>query len=122
MAKPHHRLEVWSRSINFVTRIYEVTSGDPDAEKFGLVSQMRRAAIAIPSNIAEGAARNSRKEFRNFLPIAQGSVSELEPQIIISQNLNFMNSIQAEPLLQELEEIYRMIIGLQKSLRSFKIV
>ena len=81
---------------------------------------MRRAAISIPSNIAEGAGRNSRKEFINFLHIAQGSAAELETQIFISRNLNFMHSKQAEFLLQELEEISRMIIGLQNSLRRSK--
>jgi four helix bundle protein len=117
MPKPHHNLEVWKRSLNFVTEIYIITGNFPPDEKFGLVSQMRRAAVSIVSNIAEGAARNSRKEFINFLHIAQGSAAELETQTIISRNLNFINSKQSEPLLQELEEISRMIIGLQKSLR-----
>ena len=81
---------------------------------------MRRAAISIPSNIAEGAARNSKKEFINFLHIAQGSTAELETQIFISQNLDFLTQSHAEKLLGELEEISRMIIGLQKSLRSAK--
>ena len=120
MAKPHHNLEVWKRSLDFVTEIYKITANFPADEKFGLVSQMRRAAVSIPSNIAEGAARNSRKEFINFLHIAQGSAAELETQILISQNLRFIESNQAEPLLQELEEISRMIIGLQKSLRRSK--
>jgi len=79
---------------------------------------MRRAAVSIPSNIAEGAARNSKKEFINFLHISQGSVAELETQILISRNLDFITQNQIGPLLQELEEISRMIIGLQKSLRK----
>jgi len=120
MARPHHKLEVWKRSLNFVTKIYEITAKFPADEKFGLVSQMRRAAVSIPSNIAEGAARNSKKEFINFLHISQGSAAELETQILISRNLNFINSSQTEPLLQELEDISRMIIGLQKSLRRSK--
>jgi four helix bundle protein len=118
MGKPHHKLEVWKRSLKFVTKIYKITAQFPADEKFGLVSQMRRAAVSIPSNIAEGAARNSRKEFINFLHIAQGSSAELETQILISSNLDFVTPDQADPLLQELEEISRMIIGLQKSLRS----
>ena len=120
MGKPHHNLEVWKRSLNYVTRIYKVTAQYPDAEKFGLVSQMRRAAVSIPSNIAEGAARNSKKEFINFLHIAQGSAAELETQLFISQNLNFISQNQTDPLLQELEENSKMIIGLQKSLRKSK--
>ena len=120
MGKPHHNLEVWKRSLNFVTKIYKITANFPADEKFGLISQMRRAAVSIPSNISEGAARNSKKEFINFLHISQGSTAELETQIFISRNLNFLKSNQAEPLLQELEEISRMIIGLQKSLRRSK--
>ena len=89
MARPHHKLEVWKRSLHFVTKIYKITAKYPNEEKFGLVSQMRRAAVSIPSNIAEGAARNSKKEFINFLHIAQGSAAELETQILISRNLEF---------------------------------
>ena len=120
MGKPHHNLEVWKRSLNFVTTMYKITANFPADEKFGLVSQMRRAAVSIPSNIAEGAARNSKKEFINFLHIAQGSTAELETQILISRNLNFVTQSKSQPLLKELEEISRMIIGLQKSLRSSK--
>jgi four helix bundle protein len=79
-----------------------------------------RVQIDITFRIAEGAARNSKKEFINFLHIAQGSTAELETQILISRNLDFVSQSQTEPLLKELEEISRMIIGLQKSLRSFK--
>ncbi len=118
MGKPHHKLKVWKRSLNFVTKIYKITALFPADEKFGLISQMRRAAVSIPSNIAEGAARNSKKEFINFLHIAQGSTAELETQILISRNLDFVTPNQADPLLQELEEISRMIIGLQNSLRT----
>ena len=120
MGKPHHKLEVWKRSLNFVTKIYKITAKYPNEEKFGLVSQMRRAAVSIPSNIAEGAARNSKKEFINFLHIAQGSSAELETQILISRNLSFIAPSATDPLLQELEEISRMIIGLQNSLRLSK--
>ena len=120
IGKAHHNLEVWKHSLNFVTKIYKITANFPADEKFGLVSQMRRAAVSIPSNIAEGAARNSKKEFINFLHIAQGSTAELETQILISRNLNFVTQSQAQPLVKELEEISRMIIGLQKSLRSSK--
>ena len=118
MAKPHHKLDVWKRSLSLVTRIYEITTAFPDKEKFGLVSQMRRAAVSISSNIAEGAARNSRKEFVNFLHIAQGSIAELETQILISRNLEYVDKERVDPLLQELEEISRMIIGLQRSLKK----
>ena len=104
--------------MNFVTKIYKITACFSQNEKFGLVSQMRRSAISIPSNIAEGAARNSKKEFINFLHIAQGRNAELETQLIISQNLGLIDSANNEVLLQELEEISKMIIGLQRSLKS----
>ena len=83
MAKPHQRLDVWKKSIDFVKTVYQNTGGFPAEEKFGLVSQMRRAAISIPSNISEGAGRNKPKEFSQFLGIAQGSAAELETQRII---------------------------------------
>ena len=114
--RPHKKLNVWKKAINFVTSIYEVTESFPESEKFGLVSQMRRAAVSIPSNIAEGAARNSNKEFLQFLSIAQGSASELETQLIISEKLGFLK-VENSLLFEELEEISRMLLGLSKSLQ-----
>jgi four helix bundle protein len=118
MAKPHHQLAVWQRSINLVKGIYLSTREFPDTEKFGLISQMRGAAVSIPSNIAEGDARNSRKEFINFLHITQESIAELETQILISQELAFAKLDSINSLLQEMDEISKMIIGLQRSLRT----
>lgn len=115
--RPHKKLEIWKKGIEFVTKIYKLTRGFPDNEKFGLVSQMRRSAVSIPSNIAEGAARVSKKEFVRFLSIAQGSTSELETQLIISNNLGFLEERDIY-LLDELDEISRMINGLIKSLRT----
>jgi four helix bundle protein len=117
MAKPHHKLEVWNRALAFVKSVYELTASFPNEEKFGLVSQMMRAAVSVPSNIAEGSARNSRKEFVNFLHIAQGSIAELETQILVSQDLGFVDKDRSSSLLEELDQISKMIIGLQKSLR-----
>jgi four helix bundle protein len=114
MTKPHHKLKVWEKSRNFVKAIYQITTKLPDEEKFGLTSQMRRAAISIPSNIAEGAGRNSRKEFANFLGICQGSIAELETQILIGQDLVYFQNNLAKSLLDELDEISKMIIGLKK--------
>ena len=121
MGKPHHRLDVWKRSLELVTKIYKVTALFPDEEKFGLVSQMRRAAVSIPSNIAEGAGRSSGKQFGYFLDIAQGSISELETQILISQNLKFLSSSQVKSLLHELGEISRMVFGLKRSLDKGRV-
>jgi four helix bundle protein len=112
--KAHHKLKVWQRAIDFVTTIYKLTERFPKEEMFGLTSQMRRAAVSIASNIAEGAARGSKAEFRKFLAIAQGSISELETQILISHKLGFCT--EHEALLSELDEISRMIVGLRKSI------
>lgn len=93
-----------------------MTSTFPKEEIYGLSSQIRRASVAIPSNIAEGAGRKSNKEFIQFLSIAQGSIAELETQIIISRNLGYIKDVDG--LLSELDEISKMMIGLQKSLKS----
>ena len=116
--KTHRDLKVWSDSIKFVTKLYEITNDYPKNELYGITSQIRRAAISIPSNIAEGAARNSKKEFNNFLSIALGSASELETQLIISKNLNYLKKEIAESLIIELNSIQKMIHGLMKSLKS----
>lgn len=115
--RPHKKLEVWKRAIEFVTKIYKSTELFPDSEKFGLTSQIRRSAVSIPSNIAEGAGRTGKKEFIQFLSIAQGSTSELETQLIIANNLGFLKP-EDMYVLDELDEISRMIIGLTKSLRK----
>ena len=114
--KGHHKLDVWKRSIDLVTKVYDMTSSFPKEEIYGLSYQIRRASISIPSNIAEGAGRISNKEFIQFLSVAQGSIAELETQLIISKNLGYIKEV--EGLLSELDEISRMIIGLQESLRQ----
>ena len=117
MMKGHHRLDVWKRSIEFVSAIYRLTANFPDIERFGLISQMRRSAVSIPSNIAEGAGRESKREFRNFLSYSQGSISELETQLIISSRLGFIKEPELKLLLNELDEISKMVIGLRKTLK-----
>ena len=112
--KAHHRLKVWRRSIDFVIEIYKLTEKFPKSELYGLTNQMRRAAVSIASNLAEGAGRNSKKEFKQFLSISQGSIAELETQLIISEKLAFCSGI--DDLFSELDEISKMIIGLIKSL------
>ena len=90
--KIHKDLDVWKKSIQFVKRVYEITLKFPDDEKYGLTNQMRRCAVSIPSNIAEGDGRNLKKEFKQFLYISLGSISELETQLIISSKLNYLKN------------------------------
>jgi len=105
-------LEVWKKSIECVKNIYLITNKYPDNEKYGIVSQMRRAAVSIPSNIAEGSARFSDKESARFIDVAIGSVAELETQLIISKELDFINSI--DKILEDLKQINVMLLGLKK--------
>ena len=118
MGKPHHKLTVWVNAVAFVKKIYQVTAEFPAEEKFGLVSQMRRSAVSIASNISEGAGRNNKKEFIEFLGIAQGSLSELETQLIISRELGFIEEKLTDELINELDDISKMIIGLQRRLKN----
>ena len=114
--RPHHNLQAWKGSIELVRRVYEVTASFPADEKFGLVSQMRRSAVSIPSNISEGAGRNNKKEFNQFLGIAQGSCAELETQIIISRELAFLTDQSAAELHERLDTISKLLTGLKKAL------
>ena len=111
-------LLVWKKSIELVTEIYEITSVFTSEEKFGLVSQIRRAAVSIPSNIAEGNARRSSADYIQFLKIARGSGAEVETQIIISKNLKFIDELKCEELTLKITEIMKMINGLINYLKT----
>jgi four helix bundle protein len=87
MEKPHKKLNVWKSAIELVTEIYVITRSFPEEEKYSLTSQMKRAAISVASNIAEGAARKTKKEFMQYLHVAQGSISELDTQLEIAKRL-----------------------------------
>jgi four helix bundle protein len=91
MVKTHKDLKIWTESIDMVTNIYKLTSSFPKEEMYGLTSQIRRSAVSVPSNIAEGAARKNKKEFRQFLYIALGSLSELETQLLAARNIGYLN-------------------------------
>jgi four helix bundle protein len=108
----YKELIVWQKSIQLVTDIYKLTKTFPKEEIYGLASQMQRAVVSIPSNIAEGNDRNSSKEFSQFLRIARGSLAELETQIIISEKLGYTDKGQITPILNSCYEIGRMINGL----------
>ena len=112
----HKDLRVWQQSIEMVTSIYMMTKTFPKDELFGIVSQMRRAAVSIPSNIAEGYGRLYGKETIKFLSNALGSASELETQLILSKNLDYISVEHAQQLLVQIEEIIRMLTALIKSM------
>ena len=112
------KLQIWERSKELVLKIYEVTDNLPSSEKFGLISQIRRAAVSIPSNIAEGSARESSKEFLRFLEIAKSSSFELETQIIICEELKFFDSDLSESLLNEINQLQKMILVFQKKIKK----
>lgn len=116
--KTHKDLDVWKKSINIVTSVYKVTASFPKDELYGLTSQIRRSAVSIPSNIAEGAGRNHVNEFRQFLYIALGSASELETQLIISEMLGFITNEKSQELIAELNTVSKMIQGLIKSINK----
>ena len=116
--KTHKDLDVWKKSIGLVTSIYKITSSFPKEELYGLTSQIRRSAVSLPSNIAEGAARNHVNEFRQFLYIALGSGAELETQLIISKMLGFISDEQSQELINELNSISKMLQGLIKSINK----
>jgi four helix bundle protein len=106
-------LLAWQKAMELVTELYRETRHSPEDERYGLVSQMRRAAVSIPSNLAEGHGRNSTNEFHHFIGQARGSLSELETQIEIARNLNFWDKEVASRLLSQVGEIGRMLTGLR---------
>ena len=112
--KTHKDLFVWQKPMDMVEAIYELTRNIPQSELYGLTNQIRRCAVSIPSNIAEGAARNSHKEFVQFLYIALGSIAELETQLIIAKRLRFVDVIPCD----ELDEIKKMLVGLIKNVKA----
>ncbi len=116
MIQSHKDLKIWQNSILFVKDIYSITSSFPAEERFGLTNQMRRAAVSIPSNIAEGAGRNGKKEWVRFLHIALGSISELETQLEIARVLGFIHDPTKE--IEQLIYFRRMILKLISSLNS----
>ena len=110
-------LLVWQKSIQLVTEVYRLSKTLPKEEIYGLVSQMQRAAVSIPSNIAEGHDRNSDKEFSQFLCVARGSLAELETQLIIAKNLDYINQEQMTNISNNCYEIGKMTNGLLKRIK-----
>ena len=118
--KTHKDLDVWNKSVSLVTLVYEVTKSFPKDEIYGLTNQIRRSAVSIPSNIAEGSARQGNKEFAQFLYISLGSLSELETQLVIANNLKYITSSVSESIMNELIDIRKMLLGLIKYVKNKK--
>jgi len=115
--KNFKNLKVWQNGIELVINIYKETEVFPKEEIYGLTSQIKRSAISIPSNIAEGSGRGTDKDFHRFLDVALGSSFELETQLIIANRLKFLTNERFSTLNEQLGEEQKMIIGLQKSLK-----
>ncbi|GAA4922232.1 four helix bundle protein [Mucilaginibacter defluvii] len=111
-------LKIWNKAIDLAVEVYKATATFPADERFGLTSQSRRAAVSIPSNIAEGAGRNSNKEFCNFLGIANGSSYELQTQLVISNRLNLIEDDLKDDLLKQIEELQKMNYAFQQRLKQ----
>jgi four helix bundle protein len=116
VGKSFHDLKVWQRSIEMTTLIYQMTASFPQSELYGLTSQMRRAAVSVASNIAEGAGRGSKAEFRRFLKMARGSNCELQTQLIIAANLEIAGRDRLETANSLSHEVGRMLNGLMASI------
>ena len=112
----HKDLDVWKKGMDLVERIYAVSGTFPDVERFGLTSQIRRAAVSIPSNIAEGAARKSDKELIQFLSIASGSLAELETQYLIAKRLNFLEN--DETLSNLMNDEKQLLLGFRNYIKK----
>ena len=118
MVQSFRDLTVWQRSIQMAVAVYRLTQGFPRDEIYGLTSQMRRAAVSIPSNIAEGQAHYSNREFRRFLRHSRGSLAELETQVLIALRRNYLSESQANELLRRTAEVGRILNGLINSLQE----
>jgi four helix bundle protein len=112
------KLTVWQLAMDVAHAVHQLTSQLPDAERYGLISQMRRAAVSVPSNIAEGAGRGSNPDFRRFLHIACGSAYELKTQLLLAGRFGYCAPSQSALLLMQISELQKMINGLRTSLRD----
>src|SRR5699024_321064 len=114
----HKNLNVWQKGMDLVVAIYEATRHFPQQEMYGLTNQMRRAAVSIPSNIAEGAARQTIKEYIQYLYIALGSLKELETQLILTLRLEYVSEKEYNKLTESIDDIGKMLIGLIRHLKK----
>jgi len=110
------KLIVWQRSHELVLKIYEITKDFPKDEQFGLTSQIRRASVSIPSNIVEGKARNSNKDYKRFLLIARGSLEEVKYQMLLAKDLKYIDEVGYKEIYRKMDEVGRLLGGLIKKL------
>ena len=115
--RPHKRLVAWQKAVELVTEIYKMTEGFPKKEEFGITSQLRRAAISVPSNIAEGLTRKTKKDKLHFLNIAQASLSEIDTQFEISLRLGYVSQPVYEEAEKKLVEVEKLLSGLSRSIQ-----
>ena len=111
-------LKIWQKAMSVTEKCYKISENFPKEEKYGLTSQLRRSAVSIPSNISEGAGRNSNKQFKQFLGIANGSSYELLTQLYLSKKLNLTTEEKVRPIINKILEITKMNFSLQKSLNT----
>lgn len=122
MDKPHKKLIAWQKCMDLVVLIYRITENFPKSETYGLVSQMRRAAVSAPSNIAEGAADRSTEQFKNYLSISLGSLNELETQIEISLRINYLKKADYDVAQSLVDECMALTYGLKRSLKQKQLL
>ncbi len=116
--RPHKKLVVWQKSIDLVELVYFHTKSFPRNEEYGLTSQLRRAAVSVPANIAEGSAKNSSKDYARYLNIAQGSLSEVDTLIDISLRLNYIESKTHVVICERIDHVSAMLMGLTKKIKT----
>lgn len=122
VAKEFQDLIIWQRAHEFALEIYRVTDEFPNIEQFGLTNQLRRAAVSVPSNIAEGFERNSSKDFSHFLVISRGSLSEIKAQLLLAKDLLYLSPQECERLLTEATEIHKMLNSFKATLEKKGLV
>jgi len=118
MGRTYRELIAWQKAMKFVTEIYAATQRFPSEERYGITNQLRRAAVSVPSNIAEGQARFSQREFHHFLSQARGSLVEIETQWLISRELKYLQPAKADDLLATADELGRVLNGLIASIKN----
>jgi four helix bundle protein len=115
----YKNLKIWTKGMELAKNIYQFTHTLPTSEKFGLISQLQRACVSVPLNIAEGAGRNSNKEFAHFLDITNGSLCELETCLLLSVSLNYCEDNEINAIIQQIDELQKMIFQFRKTILNF---